>query len=300
MTTTFTLIDLANLTIVFAADDIEYAHLAEETDMIAVATQHDLEEANLTGPQAVALYNVTAKELDSAPAAVTRFADKKAASKRLWANLTDLAEQRARIARVEASAKNKPVKIHGEVATPKAFKSVKVGEAASEHLAQKAKAPRAGRGINLAPMKKCHPCRAGSKQAEMVDMLSRPEGATMEELLRGLAHGKPWKEVTVKSGLNWDMNKLKGYGIRTTFRNAFESWLECDFESSGEISLEGFEGHPDDNNEEQKAAILAMNIAQGFDPEKRDIAVYHLVLPVGVTAPAPHTPKKVQKPKKAQ
>lgn len=279
-------INLAELTIEF-----KDATQAEETDLFVAASPDDLND--LTGPQAVALYNVTAKELESAPSEVKRFADKQSASKRLWANLVDLAEQRARLARVEASAKNKPVK----VATVKA--------ANNETIPAPRKPARKG-GINLPPhpegAKRVFACREGSKQALLVDMLSRPEGATMEELMRALAEGgnKPWKEVTVKSGLNWDMNKLKGYGIRTTFRNAYESWLAYDFESSLELSLEGFEGHPDDNTDAQKQAILEMNVAKGFDPNKRDIAVYHLVLPADLSAPRPHTPRAQKKSKKTK
>ncbi|QIG74992.1 hypothetical protein EVC26_073 [Rhizobium phage RHph_I72] len=241
----------------------------------------------LSGPQAVALYNATAEELDTGLAPVKRFADKQAAAKRLWANLVDLEAARAekkaeaeRVARVEASAKNKPLKI-------------KTGPAkATDYPAPAPKARRTA-GINLKPQKKVYPCREGSKQAILVDMLSRPEGASMQELIRALADGKPWKEVTVKSGLNWDMNKVKGYGIRTTFENEYERWLACDFESSLSITFpRGFEGHPDDNTPEQKAALLKFNIEKGFNPEVRDVAVYHLVLPEGMKAPLPHTPRK--------
>lgn len=221
--TTFTLIDLANLTVKFAKDDVEFAHLAEETDLLAVATQHDLEEANLTGPQAVALYNATAKELDAGLVEVKRFADKASASKRLWANLVDLAEQRARLGRVEASAKNKPLKIVKTVDGGKAVVANKSRDSAAPAKASDYPAPapkaRRGTGVNLAPLKKAYACRAGSKQAIMVDMLSREQGATMPELLEALSGGAtPWKEVSVKSGLNWDMNKIKGYGIRTDKR----------------------------------------------------------------------------------
>lgn len=218
--TTFTLIDLANLTVKFAKDDVEFAHLAEETDLLAVGTQHDLEEANLTGPQAVALYNITAKELNTGLQEVKRFADKASASKRLWANLVDLAEQRARLGRVEASAKNKPLKTvdGGKAVVANKSRDSAAPAKASDYPAPAPKARR-GTGVNLAPLKKAYACRAGSKQAILVDMLSREQGATMPELLEALSGGATaWKEVSVKSGLNWDMNKIKGYGIRTDKR----------------------------------------------------------------------------------
>src|SRR5690606_5808929 len=91
---------------------------------------------------------------------------------------------------------------------------------------KEAKAPaRRSTGINLAPKDKVYACRAGSKQSIMVDLLFRPEGATMEELLAALSGGaKPWLEVSVKSGLNWDMNKIKGYGIRTSKRGEVDCY----------------------------------------------------------------------------
>lgn len=82
--------------------------------------------------------------------------------------------------------------------------------------APKATAKRRGRGINLNPIEPIRSCRAGSKQSIMVDMLSREQGASLDELREALKGGKkPWLDVTIKSGLNWDMNKVKGYGIRT-------------------------------------------------------------------------------------
>lgn len=60
-------------------------------------------------------------------------------------------------------------------------------------------------------------CRVGTKQAILVDCLSRPEGVTMAQLLEALSGGrKPWLEVTVRSAFSWDM-KQKGYGVRSAF-----------------------------------------------------------------------------------
>lgn len=72
------------------------------------------------------------------------------------------------------------------------------------------------RGTNLRPRGRAvHPCRAGTKQAILVDLLKRPRGATMQELLKGLSGGRqPWKEVTVRSGFGWDLRR-KGYGVRS-------------------------------------------------------------------------------------
>lgn len=249
---TIAIIDLANLTVQFT----DNAALASSSDHYVAASQEDLND--LSGPQAVALYNETAKELDSGIQEVKRFADKQSASKRLWANLQDLAEKRSEQTDLDEfvattnstkealAAKHKPVKIVADKARDQAAPA-NINDYPAPASVSKPKqapvAPRRGTGINLAPMKKAYACRAGSKQAILVDMLSREQGATMEELLEALSGGtKPWKEVSVKSGMNWDMNKIKGYGIRTTKR--------------GEVDC------------------------------------YHLVLPEGLTAPIPHTVKK--------
>lgn len=192
---TVALIDIANLKVEFHADAADAQKVAEQRDLLYVGKPEDLGDG-LTGDQMVALYNLTAAGLNTGLAPVKRFADKESGAKRLMANITDLWELRRTMEKAQA----KPAS------------------------AQKAKpatgtAPRRGTGINLAPMRKVYPCRAGSKQAILVDMLSREQGATMSELLEALSGGAtPWKEVSVKSGMNWDMNKVKGYGIRTTKR----------------------------------------------------------------------------------
>lgn len=144
------------------------------------------------------------------------------------------------------------------------------------------KATRRSRGISLAPKAEAKACRAGTKQAILVDLLFRSCGASMSELLR---HLHPWKPVTVKSGLSWDMNAIKGYGIRTTFENGYDRWLACDYEGQGTFHADS---HPDDLSKADKAALLAQNLANGYNPGEL-FAVYHLVLPEGMAAPLPHT-----------
>ncbi len=144
------------------------------------------------------------------------------------------------------------------------------------------KAQRRSRGISLAPKAEARACRAGTKQALMVDLLSRSCGASMSELLR---HLHPWKPVTVKSGLSWDMNHQKGYGIRTTHENGYQRWLACDYEGQGTFHADH---HPDDVSEADKAKLLADNLANGYNPGEV-FAVYHLVLPAGMAAPVPHS-----------
>lgn len=146
------------------------------------------------------------------------------------------------------------------------------------------KAQRRSRGIHLAPKAEAKACRAGTKQAILVDLLFRSGGASMSELREALT---PWKDVTIKSGLSWDMNAIKGYGITTTHENGYQRWLATDYAGMGTFKADS---HPDDLTEADKAALLAQNLASGYNPAEV-FAVYHLVLPAGMTAPVPHDAK---------
>lgn len=185
-------IDITNLDVQFHDDVTTAAEYADEHDILLVSAPGDLGE--LSGPQMVAIYNATADLLNANGNNLThtkRFPNKEAGIKRIMANITDLWEDH------REAQKRKPA-------------PAKKGTAVT----------RRGTGVNLAPKETIYPCRAGTKQSILVDMLSREQGATMKELLEALKGGKkPWQEVTVKSGLNWDMNKIKGYGIKTTQRD---------------------------------------------------------------------------------
>ena len=123
----------------------------------------------MKGPQLVALHNELAKEVDESP--VKRFADKKAAVKRTWKLLEAL-----------PAPKQAPV-------APK--QEPKMTEQKQE--APKAKAPaqpKVRKGTNLAaPGHAPIACREGSKQALLLDTLSRPEGATRKELFLVVPEG---------------------------------------------------------------------------------------------------------------
>jgi hypothetical protein len=79
--------------------------------------------------------------------------------------------------------------------------------------------PRRSKGINLPPKPASQlcACRAGSKQAILIDHLAR--GATLAELVAAL---NPWTESSVKSALYWDVAKVKGYpdGLPTADHSA--------------------------------------------------------------------------------
>lgn len=139
---------------------------------------------------------------------------------------------------------------------------------------------RAAKPISLEAKAKVYPRREGSKQAVLVDLLSREQGATFGELYDGLAAagGKPWGGSTIRSGLAWDMNHIAGYGIR------------CDMVNGAEFARQ---------DREYEALRLGMERISdkqwkegpAYDPDIK-LGIYHLTFPRGVSAPVPHTPKK--------
>jgi hypothetical protein len=170
----------------------------------------------MTGPELVDLHNTLAVALGDS--AVKRFATKPDAIRRVWAKVQALKEKQQE--EVPAPAPE-PEKVEP--------KKTKAGSKATELKSQSTKAelkahhtpstsPRPQRGTNIKPTgKPVQPCLVGSKQSILVDTLSRPEGATMAELIEALSGGrKPWTEPTVRSGFGWDL-KHKGYGVRSSF-----------------------------------------------------------------------------------
>lgn len=139
----------------------------------------------LTGAELAAIHNEVAAVLGDEP--VKRFGTKADAIRRTWAKVQAWTEKQQ-------------------------------ADAAAPAPEPKAKQPRARRGTNVQPKgSPVLPCVIGSKQAVLVDELSRPEGVTMAQLLAALSlGGKPWTEPTVRSGFGWDMRN-KGYGVRSSF-----------------------------------------------------------------------------------
>ena len=271
--TTFATIDIANLIVAFHATEEAADAAGDARDHFVATCAEDL--TDLSGPVLVALYNATAADLDTNITPVNKFTNKETGAKRLWANLVDLREvyleRHAALEKVREAAKKGPVDPEAHAAWEQrkadaqemirahdaeedaAEEADRVAASKARDRAQPAKvtdypAPAKAKarttGINLAPKATVYACKEGTKQALFVDLLSRPQGATMEELMVAMSTGKPWQEITVKSGLNWDMNKVKGYGIRTSKRG--------------------------------------------------DVDCYHLVLPAGMAAPLPHTPRKAK------
>lgn len=194
---TTALINLEKLDFEFFEDQAKAEAKAEKNDLFIVRTADDL--SHLTGPQMVSLYNKTVSTLNSLEnlglQPVSRFATKEAGVKRLSANLSDLYKASVKAA-AQPEKKSRPTEGNPHKRT---------------------------KGVNLNPKKTVYACRAGSKQAKIIDMLSRASGASFAELHEAMtsaefAHLKPWQEITTRSALNWDVNKVKGYGIRTSYR----------------------------------------------------------------------------------
>lgn len=261
--TTFATIDPAAATYALHASEADATAAADAQDHLLVLIAEDLE--GLTMKQGAALFAATAAPLGIAP--VKRFPDRATAARRIWQNLAAL------------SATTAPADVDA------AIRSATVRKVTDNHPK---KAPRKSRGINLAPKAEAKACRAGTKQAVLVDLLSRPTGATMNELIDALGN---WKPITVKSGMTWDMNAVKGYGIRTEFLTGFEAFRECHLDDCGTfgtaLDRAGVTSqHPDDHSDHD--ALLALAHEHGYDQGER-IAVYHLVLPEGMDTPLPHT-----------
>lgn len=167
----------------------------------------------LSGPALVELYNEVIGTFRNGESVlnVRRFSDKTTAIARTWKMLQRYAEANPEVEAEPVKAEPQKVETVNETTTT----TVAASKAVKATAEKKARAPR---GTNLvAPGHAPIPCREGSKQAMLLDMLSSPNGATMAELIEALSGGnKPWTEATVRSGFGWDM-KLKGYGVRSAF-----------------------------------------------------------------------------------
>lgn len=266
----------------------------------------DLSAHNMTA--LVGMYNDAATELGREH--VKRFSDRKAAERRTTLIRNDLqlhraaragditqskvvevavaaktADQNAAAAReaIAANVEKKPVPVADGPSLP----------VPSSNPAKDAEMPavrRVTKPMNLAPKSKVFARREGSRQAILVDLLSRPQGATFGELYDGLvATGTPWKGVTIRSGLAWDINHIAGYGVQSELLNGEE------FAEQGRLYEAQRLGMVFVDTEAQRAIPGPL-----YNPDMR-LCVYHLTYPADMTAPLPHTsrPKKATAEQKA-
>ena len=144
---------------------------------------------DLSNSGLIDLYNDIVEEHDEFKLnLVNRFASKEVAQKRVWAILQRTAgevQPISEVQKMQAADAHLVVVCKVLEATPTPVKQV------------------VATGSVIA-------CRVGSKQALMIDLLSRLEGASMYELTEAL----DWTVQSVKTGFSWDM-KQKGYSVQT-------------------------------------------------------------------------------------
>jgi hypothetical protein len=186
---------------------------------------------------------------------------------------TPIAELEAMLANAEAAAASKAEATRAEVAASLTPRTIDVDQGSPDADVKPSnvvKPPRASKGINLAPKPagQIKTCRAGTKQAELVDALM--DGSTLWELegvcSRNASGGKKnWKADSIRSAMYWDINKVKGYGVRTEMMTPRQA-----YDAGHEASVEHWLG-----TQQEHEAI---------------VPVYFLVLPAGMAAPLAHTP----------
>jgi len=171
--------------------------------------------SELSGPALVELYNEVLSTFRNGGAVpnVRRFADKTTAVTRTWKVLQRYAEAHTEV-ETEAQAEPQKVETVDETTTPAPVAAPKAQEAPKS--AEEKKAPRARKGTNLLPPGgRTVPCREGSKQAILLDMLARPNGATMAELIRlrimllpleaAKSMAASWVSTVARSCMTWFM-----------------------------------------------------------------------------------------------
>jgi uncharacterized small protein (DUF1192 family) len=156
---------------------------------------------------------------------------------------------------------------HGEIERVKAARKARGLPKPAANSASKRKP----RTITIGPKPRAQlkPCRAGTKQAALLDALA--DGATMWELLsvcsRNVSGGaKDWSEASIRSAFYYDVHHVKGYGVRTELMTPRALY-----------DMGGHEAH----------AEGYLGTEQEHEPI---VPVYFLVLPAGMSKPLPHSP----------
>lgn len=260
------------------------SYVAQHTTDIASRAHQSVE--HLSGPQQVDLYNLVSSNLGRGR--VKRFADGKSGARRTWAILTEWAEQpdegAPKIAPKLADAptnRDLVQQLSDTASRGAAQTALRNSPPSSDNPAKDAEMPALRKAVKLTDLKpkaKVYPRKAGSKQAVLIDLLSRKTGATFGELYDGLAEtGKPWRGVTIRSGLAWDVNHIAGYGVTSELLNGEAFAAQGRTYEARRLGVV-FEGN-------------THRMLDGYDPELR-LAVYRLVYPAGMDKPLPHTPRK--------
>ena len=113
---------------------------------------------------------------------------------------------------ITAEAENAAVAAAGS--EPKAPKKPRVGAQRAHVAPKKAKAAKKAGQSKKAPKgaKKAGDARDGSKTAKVIDLLKRPEGATLKELMKATG----WQPHSVRGFLSGAIGKKMGLKITST------------------------------------------------------------------------------------
>jgi hypothetical protein len=285
--------NLTNTALAFGKALYATATVAGRADIVGLS--------DLTGPELVKMFNELAFELGTPE--VTRFSDTKAAIRRTWVQLQayaaakpetqvsadapgkvetvgDEPKQERLKAGAEDAIKAKPTPAAAVKSKPGAGLPVASGDAHKD--GQMPPLRRTLKPTNLKPKPTVYARKAGSKQALLVDLLARPEGATFGELFDAMAsQGTPWQGTTVRAGLAWDINHVAGYGVASTAHDG-EAFAEMgrtyEAERLGMVSRPGDNGGP------------VWSKGPHYDPDFK-LLVYSLTYPGGAIGPVAHTPR---------
>lgn len=162
----------------------------------------------MSGPELVKAHNLAAEKAGTEP--TKRFSDKVSAVKRTWAVLQKVAEvapETVKEAKPEPEPEAPKVKAKAE---PKAPKEKKVGK------------PRGKRFVfpQLSGLDEPKPVREGTHRHTLVQLMSRREGATFEELLEATWAKEKAMDPAIQSKTCYEAIRLihyyTGYGMRQT------------------------------------------------------------------------------------